>query len=67
LHHAITDLNTIEMARHRLAAAALDPSRKKSTTPRRFMLVATINECQATDGLSLWDFPDNATLASTNK
>src|SRR5262249_55480445 len=31
------------------------------------MLVATINECHATGGLSLWDFPDNATLAAMNK
>jgi hypothetical protein len=48
-------------------AAALDAFQKKFTTPRRFMLVATIKEDHATGGLSL-GLQDNAhTVSGSNE
>ena len=46
----------------------MDAFQKKFTTPRRFMLAATIKEGHKTGGLSL-GLPDNAhtVLAATNK
>ena len=48
-------------------AAALGVFQKKFTTPRRFIARRDHQGGPCDGGLSLWDFPDNATLAAMNK